>query len=116
MWLEDEVNVLFLGVQLVAGFDGGWCVLVGVGREKEGFSHVPLPFFFSFLFNYYTCGMPQSQVNCYTSVDSVKIGQKVTIANGLNLRGAKFLFFLLGDQNRNIGKLRGSNCSLTYYE
>jgi len=50
LWLEDEVNVLFLGVQLVAGFDEGCCVLVGVGREKEGFSHVPLPFFFSFLF------------------------------------------------------------------
>jgi len=39
-----------LFVQVVAEFDEGWCVVVGVGREEEGFSHVPLPFFFSFLF------------------------------------------------------------------
>jgi len=37
--------------------------------------------------------MPESYVNRHASVDPVKIGQKVTIAKGLNLRGAKFSFF-----------------------
>jgi len=38
-------------------------------------------------------------------IDLVKIGQKVTIAKGLNLRDQNFHFFFRG-QNRNIDKLR----------
>jgi len=39
LWLEDEVNVLFLVVQLVAGFDGG-----------KGLVTCPFPFSFLFYF------------------------------------------------------------------
>jgi len=56
----------------------------------------------------YTGGVPAPWMKWHLSVDPVKIDQKATIAKGLNLRGPKYSFFLLGGQNRNIDKLRGS--------
>ena len=35
-----------------------------------------------------------THVACHLGVDPIKIGQKITFAKGLKLKGAKFSFFL----------------------
>ena len=55
----------------------------------------------------YICDVPAPFMKRHLSVDPVKIDQNVTFATGLKLRGQN-IHFLLGGQNRNIGKVRGS--------
>ena len=46
-------------------------------------------------------------LGCHVSVDWVKIGLGAKTATGAKLRGQFCIFFILGGQNRNFGKVRG---------